>query len=264
MSAYLSRRGLEAVREGLSERDLAILRSVSEHRFLTASQIEALHFADHATNGSGARVCRRVLARLTKQRLVARPERRVGGVRAGSASFVYALAPVGSRLLDGTRQRFTEPSAHFLDHTLAVAEVHVELVRASRQQRVELVSVQVEPACWRRYQGAGGALEIVKPDLYVVTGAGEFEDCWFVEIDRATESPAAISRKLQAYHAYWASGREQDKYGAFPLVVWVAPSERRASQLERVIATARQLNGQLFGVTTADRLVGLLSQGAAA
>src|SRR5919198_5119791 len=137
MSAYLGRRGLAQLRERMSERDLDVLRSVAEHRFLTTRQIEALHFADHSSELAGARVCRRVLARLTEERLLARLQRRVGGVRAGSASFVYALGPVGGRLIDRQRRRVIEPSTTFLAHTLVVAQTHVELVQAARQGRLE-------------------------------------------------------------------------------------------------------------------------------
>src|ERR687888_1729870 len=148
MSAYLGRRGLAQLRDHLSERDLDVIRSVAEHRFLMTRQLEALHFADHATELAGARVCRRVLARLTDERLLARLERRVGGVRAGSASFVYALGPVGGRLLDGQRRRVVEPSTTFLIHTLGVAQTHVELVQAARSGQLELLSAVVEPGCW--------------------------------------------------------------------------------------------------------------------
>lgn len=261
MSAYLGRRGLDQLREQLSERDLAVIQSVQEHRFLTARQIEQLHFADHATELAGARVCRRVLARLNKQRLLVRLSRRLGGVRAGSSSFVYALGPVGSRLLDLGR-RFTEPSALFLDHTLAIAEAHLGLVRATRTRDLELVSVEIEPVCWRRYIGRSGAMEIVRPDLYVVSGCGDFEDVWFLEIDRGTESPAALVRKCRAYEAYWRSGREQEAHGTFPLVVWVAPDGGRERQIKRIIGAARNLKRELFRVTTGEGLVGLLAGGA--
>src|ERR671938_15234 len=59
MSAYLGRRGLAQLRERLSERDLDVIRSVAEHRFLTARQIETPHFVQHATELAGARGCRR-------------------------------------------------------------------------------------------------------------------------------------------------------------------------------------------------------------
>src|SRR5438874_12589319 len=105
MSAYLGRRALAQLSERLSERDLQVLRSIRQHRFLTARQIEILHFADHATPLAAARVSRRVLARLTNEGLLVRLARRVGGIRAGSASYVYALGPAGSRLIDERRRR---------------------------------------------------------------------------------------------------------------------------------------------------------------
>lgn len=260
MSGYLGRRALGQLEERLSERDLAVIHSVGEHRFLTTRQIEELHFADHATRLAGARVCRRVLARLSDERLLTRLQRRVGGIRAGSASFVYALGSLGSRLLDGDkRRRFAEPSALYLDHTLAVADAHVELVLAARHGRLELSVVEVEPRCWRRYTGPSGGPERIRPDLYVVTASGAFEDCWFLEIDRGTESPAAISRKCRAYEAYWRSGREQETHGTFPLVVWVASDEARAQRLEQVVRHVRNLKRELFRVTRDGRLVELLA-----
>jgi hypothetical protein len=259
VSVYLGRRGLAQLRERVSERDLDVIRSVAEHRFLTTRQLEALHFADHATELAGARVCRRVLVRLTDERLLARLQRRVGGVRAGSASFVYVLGPVGGRLIDGKRRRITEPSTTFLTHTLAVAQAHVELVQADRSGQLELLSVDVEPRCWRRYIGSGGAREVLRPDLYVVTGSGDFEDCWFVEIDCGTESPLALRRKCRAYEAYWRSGREQEAHGTFPLVVWAAPDERRARQLQQVIGGTRGLKRDLFRVTIASELAEILA-----
>jgi hypothetical protein len=262
MSAYLSRRGFERLREQLSERDLAVIRSVHEHRFLTARQIEALHFDDHVTPEAAARITRRVLARLTRDRLLARLHRRVGGVRAGSASYIYALGPVGRRLVADGR-RFTEPSSLFLDHTLAISDARTMLVRAHREGELQLVGIEVEPACWRRYTGPGGASELVRPDLYTVTRHGDFEDCWFLEIDRGTESPSAIGRKCRAYDAYWRTGREEKAHGAFPLVVWVAPEGARAQRIETVISSARNLKRELFRVTTAADLVQLMAGGAA-
>jgi Replication-relaxation len=261
MSAYLSRRGLGRLHEQLSERDLSIIRSVREHRFLTARQIEDFHFTDHTSELAGARVCRRVLSRLSKERLLTRLQRRVGGVRAGSASFVYALGPTGARLLEQQRG-FTEPSALFLDHTLAVAAAHVELVKAARRDKLELLRVDIEPSCWRRYLGRSGAPEIVRPDLYVVTASGAFEDCWFLEIDRGTESPAAIRRKCRAYEMYWRNGREQETHGTFPLVVWVVPDAEREKRLRATVGGARNLKWALFRVTTHTDLVPLLAGGA--
>jgi hypothetical protein len=262
MSASSRRLSLDG--QQLSERDLAVLRSVRDHRFLSAPQVEELHFADHATKLAGARVCRKVLARLSRDRVLARLDRRVGGVRAGSASFVYTLGPIGRRIVGGTSGRSGEPSALFLDHTLAIADAHIDLVRADREAQVELLKVQIEPACWRRYTGRGGAPEVLRPDLYAVTGSADYEDFWFLEIDRSTESPAAISRKCHAYDIYRRSGREQDQHGAFPLVVWVTPDDVRKRKIESVIARLRNVKRDLLTVTTVDRLVPLVVAGAGA
>jgi hypothetical protein len=262
MSAYLVRRDLEELRAQLSDRDLAVIESVRRHRFLTALQIQELHFTEHTNPEAAARVRRRVLARLTRERFLARLQRRVGGVRAGSRSFVYVLGTVGGRLLHGTRHQSVEPSPLFLSHTLAIGDAHVELRRADRDGRLQLRTVQIEPECWRRFVGPGGARELVRPDLFVVTAAGAYEDCWFLEIDRGTESPAAISRKCRGYQAYWRTGREQETQRTFPLVVWVVPSEQRATRLERVIAGTRNLKRELFRVTTDAHMIELLAGGA--
>jgi hypothetical protein len=263
MSASAGRRAIEPIGHDLTERDIALVRAVRDHRFMTARQIERLLFNDHSTTEAGARICRRVLARLTRDRLLARLQRRVGGVRAGSASYVYALGSAGGRILDGTRNRMTEPSSLFLDHTLAIADARLALETAARERLFDLVEVEIEPASWRGYSGAGGAPATVKPDLYVVTGREDFEDCWFFEIDRGTESPAAISRKCRAYDLYWRSGLEQAAHDTFPRVVWVAPDERRADRIRTVIKRARNLNQELFRVTTSPQLVENVAEGAA-
>jgi hypothetical protein len=251
------------LRHELSERDFAIVQVVAEHRFLTARQVEGLLFYEHSSPLAAARVCRRVLARLTRERLLVRLKRRVGGVRAGSASFVYALGVLGGLLLSGTRNRVTEPSPLFLDHTLAIGDARLVLEIAAREGLFDLAEIEIEPTSWRRFSGPGGTSSFVKPDMYVVTGRAEFEDCWFIEIDRGTESPAAISRKCRAYDLYWRSGLEQTAHGTYPLVLWVAPDERRAGRLAAVVNRARNLNRELFRVTTTERLIETVAGGAA-
>ncbi|WP_460015850.1 replication-relaxation family protein, partial [Mycobacterium avium] len=73
---------VEELASRLSERDIAILGSIAEHQFLTAHQVEVLHFAD--LPAAGNRIARRTLARLRDHRLLGTLKRRIGGVRAGS------------------------------------------------------------------------------------------------------------------------------------------------------------------------------------
>lgn len=100
---------LHTVADRISDRDYQILRSIAEHRFLTTHQIHALHFADHTTT-SGGRIARRTLARLRSLGLTDILERRIGGVRAGSAGLVHHLTDAGYRLTDGRRRRTQNPT----------------------------------------------------------------------------------------------------------------------------------------------------------
>ena len=260
---HLGSRQLLRLREELSERDVAVLESVTSLRLLTARQIEDLHFADHATPLTAARVCRRVLDRLTSHRLLARLDRRVGGVRAGSASFVYCLGAVGDRVIrDGEiRRRAREPSRTFLYHTLAVAQVVVDLTAAARHGEIELLRLETEPTCWRTVQASIAGDDRLKPDLFVALAVGDYEYRWFVEVDRGTESIAALIRKCRLYDSYYRTGHEQHQYGVFPQVVWSVDTERRLGQLKEALGRDGHLAPGLFLVVPADGAVMVLSGG---
>jgi hypothetical protein len=258
------------VRASLSARDLAVLRGVDQHRYLTTRHVERFYFSDHATPLTGARVCRRVLRRLAELRVLAHLERRVGGIRAGSASFVWRVGPVGDRILraqgEGGRQRQREPSLLFLDHCLAIANAHVALVQAQRARGLELIDVQCEPDCWRPFTGLGGARLVLQPDLYVVNGDPtdhEFVNSWFIEIDRGTENPARLLAKCARYQDYRQTGIEQANGGSFPLVVWVMSDEQHAERLRIAIDRDHSLDSGLYRVTTAEQFVRLICRGAA-
>lgn len=265
MSARVGSRALWHLRRRLSERDIAIVTAVGQHRYLAARQIEQLLFYLHASDTTATRICRRVLQRLTDDRVLSRLERRIGGVAAGSAAYIYTLGPVGHRLLDEgrTRRRRHEPSPAFLVHTLTIADTRIALERAERSSTLKLTTIEMEPSCWRSFHGSGGGLERLRPDLYIATSSAEFDDFWFLEIDLSTESLPAIVRKCRAYQLYRRTGREQDRSDVFPIVVWVAPDERRASKIRRAISSAKDLPPELFRVTTNTGLVELIAGGPA-
>ena len=241
-------------RRQLSERDMCVIGNIDRYRYLSARQIEELHFFDHASSLTGARACRRVLERLTIADVLRRLDRRIGGTWAGSVSYIYALAPLGYRLLHSDRQRRVrrrEPSEGFLDHTLAIADLAVGLHRAARSdENLDLLEVDPEPQCWRRFSAGMRGTEVLKPDLAVALRAAEYDYRWFVEVDLGTHSAAAVVRKCRLYERYWSTGIEQDRSGLFPRVLFVAPNARRAGLLGRAIGGARHLSTKLFAVTT--------------
>jgi hypothetical protein len=255
---YVSVRGVERLRERLSDRDLAIIRQVADLRLMSARQIQAIHFpAEQHTNELAAtRARQRVVTRLCRAQLLCALQRRVGGIRAGSAGLVLALGPVGQRVLglSGPRQRGHEPGLRFFDHTLAVAQLIVGVQLASRQGRCELLDVQAEPGCWRDFASSGGR-RWLRPDAFLAIDSRGYELRWFVELDRSSESISTVLKKCRLYVAYYQSGKEQIAHGVFPRVAWVVPDDVRAERVRKAIDRDRQLPDRLFVVTTSEKAV---------
>jgi hypothetical protein len=250
--------------EQLSPRDLAVVAALAELKFLTTRQLERWHYLG-ITPLARARAARRGLERLTALGVLARLERRIGGVRAGSAGYIYTLDLVGQRvavrygwLRPKRTRRLREPGRTFVRHVLAVAELHVRLIEADRAGNLELIERESEPTCWRAYVGPGGGPLVLKPDAFAVVATPELELSWFCEVDRDTESAATIERKLSAYIAYWRSGREIANRGVQPRTLWLAPTARRVGQLGGAIARLPEQARPLFAVAHFDRAVEIM------
>jgi hypothetical protein len=245
------------MQRALSLRDGQILADVARFRLMTGRQLAQLHFQDSDT---GYRTARRTLSHLFEKQWLERLERRVGGLRAGSDGYVYALGPLGDRLLrEGSpRRRVREVSDGFARHTLGIAQLHVDLVLASRGGGFSILAIETEPQCWRRIEGLGG-YDWLKPDLAVVTAAADQEMHSFVELDLGTEHRAALLRKLQAYEAAYRSGAEAHQRGLFPQVVWLVPDHARATVLERLIRTTTGLSAELHRVVLITDVVAALT-----
>ena len=256
-------RRLAQLEAALSARDRRILDLLLGHRYLTTRHIEGFCFANHASAASGARSTRRVLRRLAVNGLIAALGRRIGGVRAGSSSYVWQLAPAGARVVAGrVGYRTHEPSLRFLNHCLAVADAHLAVLAVQRAGHVDDVSVQLEPLCWRSFSGLGGERRMLQPDLFVRTTSGEYEDRWFIEVDLGTESLPTLMGKCAAYEAYRASGHEQTTHGVFPLVVWQVPDEPRRERLASRISRSLHLTPTLYRLVTPGELPRLIAGGA--
>lgn len=100
---------------------------------------------------------------------------------------------------------------------------------------------------------AGLVETTLKPDLFAKVADDEYELSWFIEIDCGTESQPTIQRKCHAYADYRRTGTEQERHGIFPLVLWIAPDERRQTQLEQAIDGDRRIDPDLFVVTTSNQ-----------
>ena len=253
------------LQEQLGQRERAVIETLDNVRLATASQLERLHF----TQGmplANARQCRRTLKRLSELRVLARLDRRVGGVRSGSAGYIYALDVAGQRLASASgpaggirvRRPWT-PGAPFVRHGLAVTELYCRLREAERAGKLDLLEFWAEPLCWRRFTGVGGGRVVLKPDAFVRLGLGEYEHASFIEVDRATQSGPTVANKLTVYRRYWQTGREQERFGVFPRVVILAPSEVRREALVEVCGKQPADAWALFRVAHYDAALDVLA-----
>lgn len=240
----------------LSDRDIAVLESLRTHRLLSTAHIRRLHFGQgHATIGAASGATMRILTRLEGHHLVQRLERHIGGARKGSSGITWQLGATGETLLrtmrgETRRRRYQEPSAMFTAHTLAVAELAVQLHERARVGAIELITVDTEPSCWRSFVGPHGVAEWLKPDLYAVTASGDYEDHWFIEADLATEHPPVVVRKAKIYQRYAATGAYQARHGLFPAVAWVVPDTARQEAIQAALAADRAIQPELFRIVT--------------
>jgi len=257
---YVTRRFLDHLAPGLSDRDLAILHEVARLGLMTGRQLQTVFFiTDDANPDSRARAARAVLHRLTKLQLIGRFERRIGGASFGSASYVYGLDLAGHKLLGlkGRPRRMYEPLSPHIEHTLLEAELYARLVTAHRAGQLTLLEHQAEPECW--VQTEFGTLEA---DSYTrVQGPDGRRRRWYVEVDRGGphgwQSERAIHKKLDRYRLFWE--RALVKMPVFPRVLFAAPDPRRMAVVQTIIDKQPAVIRPLFAVADFDAAVAVLA-----
>ena len=247
---------------GLTVNDRTILGSLLDLRYATTRQIERLHIRnDPDVNAfAAARRAQRSMTRLEALGLVDKLDRRIGGIRAGSAAFIWRLSPAGVRLLGAPHQRAVHGFAH-LAHSLDVAEVVVRLREHERRSdTVQVLAVETEPACWRTYATRNGGKGSLRPDLRVTIRVVGGDLHWFVEVDRGTEHRRALARKIAGYLAVWRGGGEHVRAGVFPRVLWIVPSDRRADDLRDLCVSTPELPAAMMTVAHRDDVVATLTE----
>ncbi|WP_103338774.1 replication-relaxation family protein [Amycolatopsis sp. CA-126428] len=228
----------------LPDRYVAALRHLAAVRVLTGAQLDTLLTEPAATTAATVRrVRRRIMTRLAGAGLVAMLPRRVGGVRAGSVGHVYAITHTGRRFLaiaddapEPPRARyFQQPTTPYLAHALTVSGLYVTLTTISRAGSFGLARFDAEPACW--WPIGGG--RTLRPDAYLVLDTPTHAECWWIEVDQATETVPRLRAKLRTYLTH-AAGGGSGPDGVFPRVLITAPSRQRADVIGSVISGLRR------------------------
>lgn len=269
--ARLGRNQLIELIDRLSVRDFEILLTLRQSKYLLTGQVQRLHVPVTAKPATAMQNAVNNMKKLKRLGLVKTFDRRIGGVRAGSASFVWCLTEAGQRLLDlkdgaenlHRSHRYLEPAYAHLKHTLAIAECYVQLVEISRKHKdVLLQTIEWEPDCWRPYQQDGHMMQL-KPDLSVITRNAGYIDRWFIEIDMNTEAVPVIIEKCKRYHQYLGTGIEQRRNeGVFPIPVWIVLNDERKQKIVAAIKETFKKQPHMFVVIKDEEFETLIINGA--
>lgn len=270
LQSYLTADRLRRLERQLTVEDRLVLETVATLHLASGDQLERVCFGDGTRAGlaSRGRQARRRLARLSDLGLLSRLARTVGGVRAGSSGFLYALGPAGQRLVGRWRDQASlrgrqahEPSGHFTAHRLAISEIYTRLVQGSGGDGWRLAGFEAEPESWRPFAGPWGQPQRLKPDAFAAIVVDADELLWFIEVDRGTVSTAALKRQLAAYLAYWRSGHRRD--GVMPRELWLVPDAKRLATVEALVAASGAPDGFCVVALVADAVDALTDRASA-
>lgn len=243
-----------------TDNDTQILYFLSQARFATTSQLARLFFASSARAETTIRRANFALQSLKKAGLVSHLKRRIGGARRGSASYIWQITFQGLKELKNQDETVVlryknkyEPTQHHTEHTLAITEIFIETIEAvQKSDNLSLETFSFEPTCWRSYQKLSGVGRTLKPDAYLELVNKEYEEYFFLEIDRGTESLARVVNTCKKYIEYYRSGIEQRQKEVFPFVLWVVPDEKRKLAISKAIQNELYNFWELFTVITLD------------
>jgi hypothetical protein len=242
----------------VTQRDITIIRQVSEHRFLHSNQIMTL------VGGSKQQVLRR-LHRLFHHGYLERPRSQLAYFHlGGSQAIVYGLGNKGAKLLTGfaeSRPRFDWNDRNqsvkqlYLQHTLLISDVMVAFENGCAQNRdVQLVREDElagstkfrDPFRWSI--NIGSHRLGLRPDKVfalenIKTGERAF---YFLEADRGTMpvtrknfGQTSFLRKLLAYEATWRQNVHRTRFGFHRFRVLTVTSS--GQRLKNLLAAAGTL-----------------------
>lgn len=252
----------------LTARDIRILHSVCDMRFLTREQIQRLYFSP-----STASYCKRRLSLLYHNAYLDRLYLPTTNAF-GASKAVYTLASRGASVVAQNRKMerkaldwrpsLNSRELYFIRHTLATNDFHIALLRAAGDSQ-QTLSWTDERALRRREmkdyiddpKHHGRRIAVVPDGYFTIGGAQGWPSAFAVEIDRATVEEKPFKEKIRAYGEWKLTGAYERRYGTSSLrVLWVvADFARDLNRLQRMKRWTEAEGGRsLFWFAALDQL----------
>ena len=243
----------------MTNQHLEILQFLADARLATSSQLARLFFAESPTHRSQIRRSNLATKQLKEAGLIYHQPRKIGGWTKGSSSYIWSLTYKGWKKLKEVNSSISlrfrnrvDFSQNHVEHTLAITEIFVELKELEQLGKIKLEEFHYEPKSWRYYSDIGGSSLILKPDAFAKITVGEYEDFYFFELDRSSESLTRIINTCKKYIHYYNTGIEQRVNDIFPFVLWIVPDEQRKENISNAIHLKLNNFWQMFQVVTLD------------
>jgi len=241
----------------LTDRDKRVIEAVYQFRFLTRDQIKLLEF----DNGSMT-ACQRRLSLLFHNGYLAAIQKPVPGGY-GSSKRAYCLSKKGKELISFTNdgkeitdikwnEKNNKIEFYFLEHILAINDVRIAFINAALNSDYEVDWVpEWEIKAMKEKvndpENPNKTLPIT-PDSFFALISKDKKACYFLEVDRATESNHRWRDKIRGYVEYVKSGNYYEKFKSKALrVLAVTTSPDRMANL---INTTKTVDNAYFFLFT--------------
>ena len=246
----------------LTDRDEKIISCVSEFRFATQEQLQALVFTPTTASS-----CKRRLTLLYHNGYL---DRRLIPLRSafGSNRAVYCLDRRGAELLSyrhktGSAVIHWRPAdnnreLYFLEHMIAANDVRSAATLAAQRMSLTINWTDERELRSRAMKQLvkdpkkPTTLLAVVPDGYFVLQAGEHLDGFALELDRGTVEERPFKEKVRALGEWKVTGtyRRTFKMDSLRVLFVVAPNKRDKGRLERIKSWTEAEGGEnLFWFT---------------
>lgn len=251
---------IDGIMKWITDRDVAILRLLIDHPFLTIEQIEMMVFTNLKPSSWRNKATER-LRRLYHAHCIDRWFPPVGE-GAGSTQQHILLDRAGALVL-ARKLGYQEERSRFkkrlyvpqnYQHTLKIVDFKAMLHLLNKQLGAgEIIRYRMESEARIKYRTQDGKKGEIVPDAFCIYNTGARTKLFFVEIDNATESLEVLQSKIRRYVECAKSNawRELDwgVIGFFPPVLIVLHEEEK-----ELIRYARSLKSNIrFLFTTYDR-----------
>jgi len=241
-----------------SPRDTEVLRLLGTYGFLGRVQIEEFVLGESALSiRSRERVTWRILRRLSQRQLITTNALLAGDPEGMPTRIAYFLTARGRRVFEALEsvaqhRRLRVRGTFLLAHALMVAEIALVFLR---QARASLGRDVLLWECDWQVAGSLGPLPVA-PDAKLTYQTPGRRIHAFIEADRGSEGTRFFGRKIDRYLDLY---RDDSRLPlpVWPLILTVAPSEARTSELHRASETVLRARPQMSRIARAFRFTSL-------